>query len=521
MKYSIPRKRVLLGLSALAVCVVLALIAPWVAERLTTPPDAYVYQSGENHYLLYPDGKTVQLPAMKRFSGYLFSPDGKYLYFIDQTDLYRAEYRKLTGDADHDQKFIQHLSARCYTLLFISADGHYVFFLDNQTGWANDDLYVWDGRTITHIAQDVRDIQLDGSRIVYRTGTSSQDLFAVPFGQWNQPVKLVGQGTSLQCSDLSRILYLKHTGNYYPSLYQHRYGRTTELAQNVYAYAKHDGCVYYLTFRRSFEHQGIWRTLCDLYRYKDGHTRKIASDVVPDTLPSEPPCNIFTYHRLEELDDAISRPYFLDPDSEKNIQLSSETALQLQSLKSYHHSVHVFEFTEHALLLSASATNGTTLYAASVFGDTTGPFTDITLCTSAYAWYTANDTLYYTNKQADRRETRNLYAYRNGQSVCVLENVLRGALYEDGCWLSHKNPHSADGSYTLQFTDADGHTTIIADHVTKDLRTASGAVLYISDGVLYRYDGTRSTRLAENVSSVRSADWMLPVKTWGNLPQPQ
>jgi hypothetical protein len=98
-----------------------------------------------------------------------------------------------------------------------------------------------------------------------------------------------------------------------------------------------------------------------------------------------------------------------------------------------------------------------------------------------------------------------------------LKNILRDALYEDGCLLSYKNPHPTDGSYTLQFTDADGQTTIIADHVTKDLRTASGAVLYISDGMLYRYDGTRSTRLAENASKIWSPHQMTPVQSWGIL----
>ncbi len=510
MKIPIPRKKWLLGLSALTVCVVLALIAPWVAEQLTTPPEAYVYQSGDNHFLVFPDGKTTQLPAMQHFSGCRFSPDGKYLYFIDQTNLYRAEYRKLTGDADHDQKFIQHLSDACRTLLFFSADGRYIFFLD---GLANPGLCVWDGSTTTCIARNVHDIQLDSSRIVYRTGSLSQDLFAVPFGQWDQPVKLVDQGTVLQSSDLSRILYLKHNGSYYPSLYQHRRGRTTELAQKVYAFAEHDGCVYYLTFKRAFTHQGQQRVLCDLYRSKNGRAHMMASDVVPDTPQvSGTPCNIFIYRRLDELDDAVSRPYFLDPDSGKTVQLSPEAAQQLQSLKSHHHSVHVFEFTEHALLLSASdAVNGTTLYAVPVFGDTTGPVIDITLCASASAWHTVNDTLYYTNK---RRETRNLYTYRNGQAACVLENVLRTALYKDGCWLSYKDQNPADGSYTLQFTDADSHTTTIANRVTTELRTGSGAVLYICDGNLYRYDGTQSTLLAENVSSFRSADWMTPVQIW-------
>jgi hypothetical protein len=99
----------------------------------------------------------------------------------------------------------------------------------------------------------------------------------------------------------------------------------------------------------------------------------------------------------------------------------------------------------------------------------------------------------------------------------VLEKVLRGMLYEDGCLLSYKDLNPSDQSYTLQFTDADGTTAIIADHVTKDLRTASGAVLYISDGMLYRYDGTRSIRLAENASKIWSPHQMTPVQSWGIL----
>ena len=83
MEHSILRKNFSLGLSALAVCIVLALFAPWVAERLTTPPEAYVYQSGDNYFLVFPDGKTIPLPVMKKFSGFRFSPDGKYLYLAN------------------------------------------------------------------------------------------------------------------------------------------------------------------------------------------------------------------------------------------------------------------------------------------------------------------------------------------------------------------------------------------------------------------------------------------------------
>jgi hypothetical protein len=523
MEHSILRKNFFLGLSALAVCIVLALFAPWVAERLTTPPEAYVYQSGDNHFLVFPDGKTIPLPVMKKFSGFRFSPDGKYLYFIDQTNLYRAEYRKLTGDADHDRALVRHITDQCHSLLFSSKDGRYLFFRDR-----GGNLHVWDGQSVTFLATDISGVQLEHNRIVYRTGTFSQSLFAIPFGSWDRPVALAEHCTRLLSYDANRIVYLKENGSFYPALYQiSGWGRTTELAQKIYAAVERNGRIYYLTAKRTMEHNGLGYSLCDLYCYENGRSQLIASDVVPDMpdVVSDDTClyyeesyRFFCYRPLAELNDALSRPYYLDPDNGKIVQLSSEAAQLLRDLK-HGNSVKIFDFTENALLMSATSLSfgNSSLYAAPISGNSTGAFTEFTIYGYGHGWHSMNDTLYYTDKQADRRETRNLYTYCNGQSVCVLEKVLRGMLYEDGCLLSYKDLNPSDQSYTLQFTDADGHTTTIADHVTKDLRTVSGAVLYISDGMLYRYDGTRSIRLAENASKIWSPHQMTPVQSWGIL----
>jgi hypothetical protein len=516
MKNPVSHKKLFLVLSVLAVCIVFAVIALcWYLWPTPELPDAYVYQSGEDHFVIRPDGRTVKLPDTTSLTDYQFDPCAKYLYYLEhhpQTDdspsvgtLYRVDYRKLTGNAKRDRDYVQKIAEQAdWLTLQFSDDGDTVLYRTTD-----DTLYVYDQHRSTKLAGRVTDAWFDEHRIAYTTHVSGcHKLYVFNTNTWAIPVLLAEDYLSLITKDLDDLFYTKHRNpatSSLPSLYRLTVdGEPLHIAETGFV-ANYGNRVYYTVSGPGYY---------NLYCYDNGncHTVAYASGLGIYFPASHLPLCFNTAMDMSPTGTCLR---FVNRDSGQIVRLSAPAAASFREIHNQYSAVAPVAVTDDALFVADHAlpsyTNISSLWVAPVQDDTTGDFTEITTDhRNVGTPFALNNTLYYMEKHPTSYITH-FRIYQDGTSTRILENVNRVLLYEDGSLLAHRG---GAATYTLLFVDASGRTTTIAENVTKEWRISKDKILYLRDGHLYEFDGNESTRLAENVSSVRSADSMTPVNTW-------
>ncbi len=519
MKHSIPRKKRLLILSALVFCIMLAVILfCWYvlrAPELPELPDTYVYQSGENHFVIRPDGKTVKLPDTSSLTDYQFDPCAKYLYYLEhnpQTDdspsvgtLYCVDYRKLTGNVEHDQACVQKIAeqANWLTLKF-SDNGDIVLYRTTD-----DTLYAFDHPRSTKLADCVTDVWFDEHRIAFTTQASDcHKLYVFNTNTWTSPVLLAENYLSLITKDLDDLFYTKvrnPAASSVRSLYRTSVDGESQHIAEVGFVANYGNRVYY-----AVSGPGYYNLHC----YDNGNRHTVAYASGLGLYAPASPLPLY-FNTTIDMSTAGTRLRFVNRDSGQVVRLSAPAAASFQEIKNQYSSVAPVALTDNALFVADHAlpsyTNISSLWVAPVQDDTTGNFTEITTDhRNVGTPFALNNTLYYMEKHPTSYVTH-FRIYRDGASTRILENVNRVLLYEDGSLLAHRGGST---SHTLLFTDADGNSTTIAENVSKEWRISKNKVLYLCNGHLYEFDGTKSTLLAENAGLTCSKNKMTPVCTW-------
>lgn len=134
-----------------------------------------------------------------------------------------------------------------------------------------------------------------------------------------------------------------------------------------------------------------------------------------------------------------------------------------------------------------------TLWAAPIENDTIGSFE--MLSDDAHYAGKSGSTIYYAADFTDGRERTSLYAYANGSSRRIAEDIVSDYvyLYEDGQFLVKTDEEE------IALIGKDGSRTVIADDVTLARRVDEDNLFYVSDGDLYFYNGKERRRIATDV----------------------
>lgn len=156
-------------------------------------------------------------------------------------------------------------------------------------------------------------------------------------------------------------------------------------------------------------------------------------------------------------------------------------------------------------------------YSAEISGGTVGSFTLIDGDASSEHCRTEGDVLYYFVDVRNKSGYTygDLYRYNGSGDPALLaaEIMISGdyyygmiRMYEDGVITAYTGHGS--GGYDLTMINANGKVDDIADGVTQYFRINASTVLYISEGDLYVYDGSKRTCVAENVQKVWAREKM-------------
>ena len=96
-----------------------------------------------------------------------------------------------------------------------------------------------------------------------------------------------------------------------------------------------------------------------------------------------------------------------------------------------------------------------------------------------------------------------LYSYADGKSKRVLQDVYVNdtvQIYRDGAVLAYTD--DSDEGYEITLVSPGGEAVRVAEDVTQHVRIGESALLYISEGDLYYYNGKEKQRIAGDV------DWI-------------
>ena len=525
MKYSIPRKRVLLGLSALAVCVVLALTILWFVKPRTTPPDAYVYRSEEGTFVVRADGTAVLLPHSEKLYDCRFSPDGKYLYYLcldehihveDAGNLYRVEYQKLTGDTDHDQTLVEHISERAdWSTLILADDGNTVVYLDSERK-----LYAYQEQSATFIAANVSEAWVDGDRIAYiieRISHRDAILYKVSMHALDRSVKVLGDYSSLLAKDLDALLFTRPDSNGRTSLYRlGLFGEARKISSRMSSFLRSDSFGeayghYYLEHARTVERNGKSVKVYNLCRILNGRSHIVAADIVTyEATGVEGYIKYYTlrdYHENPSEMRRLEHGYMLDCRTERTIRYSSSAAETLNELGRAR-KLFIADKTFYAVVESE---NGFSLWTAPIRSGRIGKLKKVVEGLRNFGLY--DGAFYYgKNKTAPSHPLTvyDWYVFRNGKSTRLIQDANKAYLYEDGSWIVRRRCRYEGWNivYDLHFIDRDGNDILISDQVTAEWRISKDKILYMRDGKMYAFNGERSTLVAENAELICAQNLM-------------
>ncbi len=150
------------------------------------------------------------------------------------------------------------------------------------------------------------------------------------------------------------------------------------------------------------------------------------------------------------------------------------------------------------------------LLEADIEGGTVGSFQLVTdseniplICRDSVLYY-GND--YYVDGDQIYMD---LYSRSGGTDTCLARGVIYNEInrYDDGMILAYTDYRENYG-YELTMFDSKGDAALIAEDVTQYIRADESALLYISDGDLYCYDGKEKKMLQPDVDILWSREQM-------------
>jgi hypothetical protein len=387
MKNPVSHKKLFLGLSALAVCIVFVVIALcWYLWPTPELPDAYVYRSDEGGFVVRADGTAVSLPDSEKLYDCQFSPDGKYLYYLcldehihveDAGNLYRVEYQKLTGDAHHDQTLVEHISERAdWSTLILADDGNTVVYLDSE-----DKLWAYQGESAVFIAANVSEAWVDGDRIAYiieRISRRDAILYKVSMHALDRPIKVLGDYSSLLAKDLDALLFTRPDSNGRTSLYRlGLFGEARKISSRMSSFLRSDSFGeayghYYLEHARTVERNGKSVKVYNLCRILNGRSHIVAADIVGYQTTggyySNYPEGYILYETFCDAHENGSswycskHLYILDRRTERTIRYSSSAAETLNELEG----ARKFFIADKTFYAVVESENGSSLWTAPI-----------------------------------------------------------------------------------------------------------------------------------------------------------
>jgi hypothetical protein len=339
----------------------------------------------------------------------------------------------------------------------------------------------------------------------------------------DRSVKVLGDYSSLLAKDLDALLFTRPDSNGRTSLYRlGLFGESRKISSRMSSFLRSDNFGeayghYYLEHARTVERNGKSVKVYNLCRILNGRSHIVAADIVAyEATGVEGYIKYYTIRDYHENPSEMHRRehgYMLDCRTERTIRYSSSAAETLNELEGVR-KLFIADKTFYAVVESE---NGFSLWTAPIRSGRIGKLKEVVEGIRTFGMY--DGALYYgKNKTAPSHSLTvyDWYVFRNGKSTRLIQNANKAYLYEDGSWIVHRRCRYEGWNivYDLHFINRDGNDILISDQVTAEWRISKDKILYLRDGHLYEFDGNESTRLAENVSSVRSADSMTPVNTW-------
>jgi hypothetical protein len=160
--------------------------------------------------------------------------------------------------------------------------------------------------------------------------------------------------------------------------------------------------------------------------------------------------------------------------------------------------------TKNGVILSSSSG----IYTAQISGQNIDGFENVS--GDGMILSVSDDVLYYGSGYYNRGDLTfiNVNALENGESRVIAADVMADTVnvYTDGAVIANTNFTYGDG-YEITLFDRNANPSVVASGVATYLRVDGSTILYISNGDLYRYDGTESALVKSGVDSIWARDY--------------
>lgn len=547
------KKRGKIGIIAVAAAVVL-IGSVAVRTRNTGAGEGIVYMS-DGHYYSLKDTKQKEakmIPSSDMDDSYSemmqFSPGGKYVYYFGNYDdydstgeLWRCEYQKLGKDSSKNEKYCEKIDSDVCANFFLPDDNGVVY----TTG--SGELKYFNGKDTYYLADTSSFYSVEGeNRIAYESSSSDSghSLYGVELKNPDKKTLLAdGYEICYGISDFDTIFYgleIDDVGGDYDNdewaIYVTGFGKEPEKIGQ----GSPDTCFCNSKMAYVLEENGVQAKISDLikadgvsqsvlelvgedllgdttyktlYEYKDGK-RSVISDRVLEGIKMGN-CLLYTEANQMELsgmadmsiDDIWKKidteleeklcnscVFWYSPAMKKSVQYTYDTHQSLEEIMNSDARSN-FIVTENGNMLYFFKK----LYGSYIQDGKVQPFS--LLSEDGFLDEIDSGAIYY----ADDRHTEgdssyyNIYSYQNGESKCILSDVLNGDYnhYKDGGILFYSDDDHGQG-YTATFMNRKGKSFEVGKG-DSFVRVGDSKFLYRSNGDLWMYDNGESTCIANDV----------------------
>lgn len=542
-----------IGLVAVAAAVVL-IGSMAMRMRNTGAGESIVYMS-DGHYYSLKDTKQKEakmIPSSDMDDSYSemmqFSPGGKYVYYFGDYDdydstgeLWRCEYQKLGKDSSKNEKYCEKIDSDVCANFFLPDDNGVVY----TTG--SGELKYFNGKNTYYFADTSSFYSVEGeNRIAYEISSSDSghSLYGVELKHPDKKTLLAdGYEICYGVSDFDTIFYgleIDDVGGDYDNdewaIYVTGFGKEPEKIGQ----GSPDTCFCNSKMAYVLEENGEKAKISDLikadgvsqsvlelvgedllgdttyktlYEYKDGK-RSVISDRVLEGIKMGN-CLLYTEaNRMElsgmadmsiddiwkkidtELEEMLcnSCVFWYSPAMKKSVQYTYDAHQSLEEIMNSDARSH-FVVTENGNILYFFKE----LYGSYIKDGKIQPF--FVLSEDGFLAEIDNEAIYYGDDRHTEGDSSyyNIYSYQNGESKCILFDVLGGDYnhYKDGGILFYSDDDQGQG-YTATFVNRKGKSFEVGKG-DSFVRVGDSKFLYRSNGDLWMYDNGKSTCIAKDV----------------------
>lgn len=551
-----PAKKKLgkIGTAAVAAAALVLIGSVAVRSKNTGAGESIVYMSNGHYYSLKgtKQKETQMIPSSDMDDSYSellqFSPGGKYVYYFGNYDdydstgeLWRCEYQKLGKDSSKNEKYCEKIDSDVCANFFLPDDNGVVY----TTG--NGELKYFNGKNTYYFADASSFYSLEGeNRIVYEIANSDSghSLYGVELKKPDEKILLAdGYEICYRPSDFDTIFYgaeIDDVGGDYDNdewaIYVTGFGKESEkIGQGSPDTCFCNGKMAYVLEENGekakisdlIKADGVSQDVLELvgqeligdttyktlYEYKDGK-RSVVSDRILEGITMGN-CILYTEANQMELSgmadmniDEIwkkidtefeemlcnSCVFLYSPMMKKSVQYTYDTHQSLEDIMNSDTRSN-FLVTENGNILYFYKE----LYGSEIQDGKIQPFS--LLSEDGFLAEIDNEAIYY----ADDRHTEgdssyyNIYSYQNGESKCILSDVLNGDYnhYKDGGMLFYSDDDHGQG-YTATFMNRKGKSFEVGKG-DSFVRVGESKFLYRNNGDLWLYDNGESTCIANDV----------------------